>query len=251
MADIGMKDLLEAGVHFGHQTRRWNPQDEEVHLHGAERHLHHRPAEDAQVRSRRRATAILEGRCAAAGTSSSSARRSRPRTSIAEESTRCGMFYVTERWLGGMLTNFKTIKTSITPLQGARPDGRGRHLREALEEGGLAPSARSGPGSKIFTGHQGDDGAAVGRLRRRHQEGEDRGGRGEPPRASRSSAWWTRTATPTSSTSRCRATTTRFARSGSSRGSSATPCSPRGRRRRRARIWPPRAPWPRRRRPPW
>jgi len=48
MSVISMKQLLEAGVHFGHQTRRWNPKMKEVHLHRAQRYLHHRPSENRQ-----------------------------------------------------------------------------------------------------------------------------------------------------------------------------------------------------------
>ena len=111
MADIGMKELLEAGVHFGHQTRRWNPKMKKfifierngiyiIDLQKTLKALH-----DARI--------LLEGIAKRNGTVLFVGTKRQAKDSIMEESTRCGMPYVNERWLGGMLTNFKTIKSNI------------------------------------------------------------------------------------------------------------------------------------------
>ena len=92
------------------------PEDEAVHLRRAQRHLHHRPAEDPQEVPRG-ATASCATWPPTAATCCSSAPRSRPRRRSLEEATRCGMFYVNQRWLGGTLTNFTTIRKSIDRLK--------------------------------------------------------------------------------------------------------------------------------------
>ena len=138
MSNITMKELLEAGVHFGHQTKRWNPKMKRVHLRRAQRHLHHRPAEDAQaLRERlqlRHATCGAERRAPCC----SSAPRSRPRTPSPRRRQRCGMPYVNQRWLGGMLTNFETIKQSDRPAEGARRACSPTATIEAYTEEGSA-----------------------------------------------------------------------------------------------------------------
>ncbi|NOT85474.1 MAG: 30S ribosomal protein S2 [Methylococcaceae bacterium] len=115
MAAVSMREMLEAGVHFGHQTRYWNPKMA-TYLFGARNKIHIINLEktlpmfnDAmnylgQV-SANRGTVLLVG-------TKKSARKV-----VAEEAKRCGMPYVNHRWLGGMLTNFKTIKKSINRLK--------------------------------------------------------------------------------------------------------------------------------------
>ena len=109
MTEISMKQLLEAGVHFGHQTKPLEPEDEAVHLRRAQRHLHHRPAADRQdVRARLslRARPRRRGRHGALRRHQEAG----PGRRSPKRPTRSGMFYVTNRWLGGTLTNFKTIQ---------------------------------------------------------------------------------------------------------------------------------------------
>ena len=113
---VSMRQLLEAGVHFGHQTRRWNPKMTPVHLRRAQRDPHHRPRPDRQAPGRRRSSSSARP-SPAASTSCSSARRSRPRSRSPQEATRAGQPYVNKRWLGGMLTNFITIKKRIGLLE--------------------------------------------------------------------------------------------------------------------------------------
>ncbi|MCL2351099.1 MAG: 30S ribosomal protein S2 [Firmicutes bacterium] len=111
MAVISMKQLLEAGVHFGHQTRRWNPKMAEYIF--AERNGIYIIDLQKTVRKVDEAyKAVAEvvrdgGEILFVGT------KKQAQESIREEAERCGMFYVNERWLGGMLTNFNTIKSRI------------------------------------------------------------------------------------------------------------------------------------------
>ena len=95
MATLTMKELLEAGVHFGHQTKRWNPKMQTVHLRRAQRHPHHRSAEDRSRSSRRPTTSCADRRRTAAACCSS-APRSRPRRPCSRRPQRCGMFYVNQ-----------------------------------------------------------------------------------------------------------------------------------------------------------
>jgi len=108
-----MKDLLEAGVHFGTRPALEST-DEEIHLHGAQRDLHHRPAEDAQCVQEARAA--IERVVRGGGHVLFVGTKKQAKPIVVEEAARCGMYYVTERWLGGMLTNFKTIRTSVKRL---------------------------------------------------------------------------------------------------------------------------------------
>jgi len=115
MAVINMKQLLEAGVHFGHQTRRWNPKMK-PYIFGARNGIHIidlqktvrliRIAYDFIVRTVADGYPLLF-----VGT------KKQGHESVVEESERCGMFHVVNRWLGGTLTNFQTIKKSIARLK--------------------------------------------------------------------------------------------------------------------------------------
>jgi small subunit ribosomal protein S2 len=115
MAVIGMKQLLEAGVHFGHQTRRWNPKMKPF-IFGARNGIY---IIDLQRTVRLFHTAyqfVVE--TAAAGESVLFVgTKQQARDTILEETQRCGMYFVNHRWLGGMLTNFKTIKLRIDRLK--------------------------------------------------------------------------------------------------------------------------------------
>ena len=114
MAYITMKELLEAGVHFGHQTKRWNPKMKQ-YIFGARNGIY---IIDLQKTVRMFKTAydfvvdtVANGQSVLfVGT------KKQARESIYEEANRCEMFYIHNRWLGGMLTNFQTIKQSIDRL---------------------------------------------------------------------------------------------------------------------------------------
>ena len=114
MAVISMKHLLEAGVHFGHQTRRWNPKmapyifTERNGIYIIDLQKTVRKIDEAYMFVRNLA---MEGKSILfVGT------KKQAQESIEQEATRCNMFYVNRRWLGGMLTNFSTIRTRIDRL---------------------------------------------------------------------------------------------------------------------------------------
>lgn len=115
MAVVTMKNLLESGVHFGHQTKRWDPrmakyiytQRNGVHIIDLKKTL--LSVKDAYEIVRK---TVLEGKSVLfIGT------KKQAQEAIEKEAKRCGMFYVNNRWLGGMLTNFSTIKKSIVRLK--------------------------------------------------------------------------------------------------------------------------------------
>ncbi|MGL5329524.1 MAG: 30S ribosomal protein S2 [Peptostreptococcaceae bacterium] len=115
MAVISMKQLLEAGVHFGHQTRRWNPKmakyifTERNGIYIIDLQKTVKKAEEAYRAMKE--VAETGKPVLFVGT------KKQAQEAIKEEAERCGMFYVNERWLGGMLTNHKTIQTRIKKLR--------------------------------------------------------------------------------------------------------------------------------------
>ncbi len=115
MANVTMRQMLEAGVHFGHQTRYWNPKMS-PYIFGERNKIHIINLEKTLPMFLDAATfmgklASNKGRILFVGTKRSA------RASVQEEAIRCGMPYVNHRWLGGMLTNFNTVKKSIQRLQ--------------------------------------------------------------------------------------------------------------------------------------
>ena len=110
-----MKQLLEAGVHFGHQTRRWNPKMAPYIY--TERNGIHIIDLQKSVGMVDAAYKAINDIVADGGTILFVGTKKQAQDSIKEEAERCGMFYVNERWLGGMLTNFKTIQSRVKRLQ--------------------------------------------------------------------------------------------------------------------------------------
>lgn len=114
MSVISMKQLLEAGVHFGHQTRRWNPKMAEyifterngIYIIDLQKTV--KKIEEAYYFVR---DVVMEG-----GSILFVGTKKQAQDAIKEEAERCGQFYVNNRWLGGMMTNFKTIRKSIDRL---------------------------------------------------------------------------------------------------------------------------------------
>ncbi len=115
MSVISMKQLLEAGVHFGHQTRRWNPKMSEYIY--TERNGIHIIDLQKSVGKVDEAYNAVSDIVADGGTILFVGTKKQAQDAIANEAQRCGMYYVNERWLGGMLTNFKTIQSRITRLK--------------------------------------------------------------------------------------------------------------------------------------
>jgi small subunit ribosomal protein S2 len=110
-----MKQLLEAGVHFGHQTRRWNPKMKPFIF--MDRNGIHIIDLQQTVTRLNEAYKFVEQVAASGGTILFVGTKKQAQEAVAEEAKRCGMFYVNQRWLGGMLTNFKTIQSRINYLK--------------------------------------------------------------------------------------------------------------------------------------
>ena len=115
MAAVSMRQMLEAGVHFGHQTRYWNPKMA-TYLFGSRNKIHIIDLEKT-LPMFNDAMNYLGQMTANKGTVLFVGTKKAARKVVAEEAARCGMPYVNHRWLGGMLTNFKTIKKSINRLK--------------------------------------------------------------------------------------------------------------------------------------
>jgi small subunit ribosomal protein S2 len=125
-----MKQLLEAGVHFGHQTSRWNPKMK-PYIFGARNGIY---IIDLQrtVKLFEAAHAFVRDLAARGGTLLFVGTKKQAQDAIREEAERCGMFYVNTRWLGGTLTNFQTIKQSIDRLKKCEETLEDPAMAEAL-----------------------------------------------------------------------------------------------------------------------
>ena len=119
MPVVTRRELLEAGVHFGHQTRRWNPKMRR-YIFGERSGIYIIDLEKSLPGLERRPRVPAATSAAAAASSCSSAPRSRPRRSWPSRPSRVGMPYVNTRWLGGMLTNFQTIYRRLRRLKELR-----------------------------------------------------------------------------------------------------------------------------------
>ena len=114
MSNISMKALLEAGVHFGHQTRRWNPKMAKF-IFGTRNKIHivdlQKTVKELKKAYKFVRDSVIEGKTVLfVGT------KKQAQAPLKEEALRCGAFFVCDRWLGGTLTNFETIKKSIARL---------------------------------------------------------------------------------------------------------------------------------------
>lgn len=119
-----MRQMLEAGVHFGHQTRFWNPKMA-PYIFGHRNKIHIINLEKTLAKYNE-AMSFVKKLVARKGSVMFVATKRQAREIVAEEAQRCGMPFVDERWLGGMLTNFKTVKQSIKRL---------REMEQMAEEG--------------------------------------------------------------------------------------------------------------------
>ena len=115
MAQITMKQLLEAGVHFGHQTKRWNPKMKE-YIFGARNGIYIIDLQKT-VKLFRVAYKVVRDDVAAGGKFLFVGTKKQAKDTIRDEAKRANMFYIDNRWLGGTLTNFKTIKHNIEKLK--------------------------------------------------------------------------------------------------------------------------------------
>ena len=115
MAALTMKELLEAGVHFGHQTKRWNPKMQK-YIFGERNGIYIIDLQKT-LKKFREAYAFVRDLAAGGGTMLFVGTKKQAQETVFDEATRCGMFYVNQRWLGGTLTNFSTIRKSIARLK--------------------------------------------------------------------------------------------------------------------------------------
>lgn len=128
MPVVSMKQLLEAGVHFGHQTRRWNPKMAKYIF--TDRNGIYIIDLQKTVRKMDEAYRFVKKLAADGGIVLFVGTKKQAQEAVREEAERCGMYYVNQRWLGGMLTNFSTIRKRIDRL----------HELEKMEEEGLFES---------------------------------------------------------------------------------------------------------------
>lgn len=115
MVNISMKQLLEAGVHFGHQTRRWNPKMER-YIYGERNGIYIIDLQKT-VKKLKEATRFVRDVAAGGQKIIFVGTKKQAKDSIQEEAARCNMFFVNQRWLGGTLTNFQTIRKTITRMK--------------------------------------------------------------------------------------------------------------------------------------
>jgi len=115
LASITMKELLEAGVHFGHQTKRWNPKMKQ-YIFGERNGIYIIDLQKT-LRLFKEATQFVAELAAQGKTILFVGTKRQAQDAIAEEAQRCSMFFVNQRWLGGLLTNFATIQKSIKRLK--------------------------------------------------------------------------------------------------------------------------------------
>lgn len=115
MATVTLRQLLEAGTHFGHQTRRWNPKMKR-YIYGARNGIYIIDLQKT-LRQLRQASEVVRRLAADGGTFLFVGTKRQAQEAVTEQAQRCDMFYVTERWLGGMLTNFATIRQRIQRLK--------------------------------------------------------------------------------------------------------------------------------------
>lgn len=127
MAYATMKEMLETGVHFGHQTRRWNPKMR-PYIFGARNGIHIMDLQQT-VKMFRTAHDFIADKVAQGGKVLFIGTKRQAQESVAQEAKRSDMFFVTHRWMGGTLTNFQTIKRSVERL---------KKLEEMFEDGSIS-----------------------------------------------------------------------------------------------------------------
>ena len=112
---VTMREMLEAGLHFGHQTRRWNPKMK-PYIYGPRNGIYIINL-DATMKMFRTAYSYIRNTVAEGGKIMFVGTKRQAQAIMKEQASRCGMYYVNHRWLGGMMTNFQTIKNSVDRLK--------------------------------------------------------------------------------------------------------------------------------------
>ena len=177
---VTMRQMLEAGVHFGHQTRYWNPkmaeyifgQRNKIHIVNLEKtmQLYQDAMKYIRQLASQRAPILFVGT------------KRQAREIIAEEAKRCGMPYVDHRWLGGMLTNFKTVKGSIKRLKDLEAMGDDGTFERMKKREALTLQRELDKLDEEPRRHQGHERPARRDVRHRRRLSQDRGHRGEEAR---------------------------------------------------------------------
>ena len=159
MPSISMKELLEAGVHFGHQTKRWNPKDERIHLWRTRNGIY---IIDLQKTLKLFKDAMrYVGEMAAQGkTVLFVGTKRQAQEAISEEALRSGQYFVNQRWLGGLLTNMATVQNSIKRLKELDAMATEGTWDGRAKKGSHPPRARTQAFEPESFGHQGHERAA-------------------------------------------------------------------------------------------
>ena len=207
LPDFSMRQLLEAGAHFGHQTHRWNPKMA-PYIFGARNNIHiidlaqTVPLLHQRARRSSATPSPSGGRVLFVGT-----KRQAP-DAIADAAKRSAQYFVNHRWLGGMLTNWKTISQLDQAPAQARRDARPATARASPRRSSCSSTRERDKLEQGARRHQGHGRPARPAVRDRHQQGGDRDQGGQAPRHPGRRRSSTPTAIRTASTSRSRATTT-------------------------------------------
>ena len=209
MAVVTTRQLLESGVHFGHQTRRWNPKMKRFIF--TERNGIYIIDLQQSLTYIDRAYAFVKDTVARGGQVLFVGTKKQAQEAIAEQATRVGMPYVNQRWLGGMLTNFRTVIKRIQRMKELEGIDFDDVAASGLTKKELLPSPREGQAGEDPRWHPRHAQDPAGSLDRGHQEGAPGRRRGPQAADPGRSASWTPTAIPTRSTSPIPGTTTRSA----------------------------------------
>ena len=194
MPSVSMRQMLEAGVHFGHQTRFWNPKMAPF-IFGERNKIHIINLEKTQPLYAQ-AAAFIKGVAAEGGKVLFVGTKRSARDAVQKEAMRCSMPYVNQRWLGGMLTNFKTIRQSIKRLNELDEMAQSGCARPPRQERGADAAPGNGQAAAQPGRHPRHERAARCVVRDRRRPRGNRDPRGAKARHSRWSRWSTPIARP-------------------------------------------------------
>ena len=189
-----MKELLEAGVHFGHQTKRWNPKMKE-YIFGERNGIYIIDLQKT-LKLFKDAMRFLGEMAAQGKTVLFVGTKRQAQEAIAEEAKRCGMYYVNQRWLGGLLTNMVTVQKSIKRLKELDAMATAERLGGPSQEGNHPAGARAQAPAAEPGRHQGHGPAAGRRCSWSTPTRKRSPSRKRASWAFRWSPWWTPTAIP-------------------------------------------------------
>ncbi len=179
LPDFSMRQLLEAGVHFGHQSHRWNPKMSE-YIFGTRNNIHIVDLTQTVPMLHRALQAVSDtvaqgGRILFVGT------KRQAQDAIAEAAKRCAQYYVNSRWLGGTLTNWKTVSNSIKRLRTLDEMLSSNEAQGYTKKERLTLQRERDKLDRALGGIKDMGGASRPGLRHRHQQGRHRDQRGATP----------------------------------------------------------------------